>query len=100
MRRIGALAGLTAFGGSSALLGGCGGGGGESAAPDTTRPTVSSTSPLNSATGVTFNSSVSATFSEAMNNATLTTASFTLATTQGASPVTGMVDVNGNTVTF
>ena len=33
LRRIGALAGLTAFGGTSALLGGCGGGGGGNSAP-------------------------------------------------------------------
>ncbi len=46
------------------------------------------------------NASVSATFSEAMNNATLTTTSFTLATTIGGAAVTGTVDVNGNTATF
>ena len=56
--------------------------------------------PGNAATGVALNSSVSATFSEAMTNATLTTASFTLATTAGGAAVTGTVSVSGNTATF
>jgi hypothetical protein len=66
---------------------------------DTTPPTVSATSPGNAATGVALNSPVSATFSEAMTNATLNTASFTL-TTSGGAPVAGMVNVSGNTATF
>jgi hypothetical protein len=69
------------------------------AAPDATRPTVSATSPANGATGVATNASISATFSEAMTNATLTTASFRLANA-GGTPVTGTVNVNGNTATF
>ena len=96
--RLGALTGLTALGGSSALLGGCGGGGGggggAAPAPDTTRPTVSPTFPLGGATGVAVNTTVSATFSEPMTNATLTTA-FSLA------PATaGTVNVSGNIATF
>ena len=70
------------------------------AAPDTTPPTVSVTSPVNGATGVALNSSVSATFSKPMTNSTLTTASFTLVTTTGRSAVTGTVSVSGNTATF
>ena len=69
------------------------------AAPDTTPPTVSSTSPTNGANGVATNASVSATFSEAMTNSTLTTASVKLATTSGAA-VAGTVNVNGTTATF
>jgi len=70
------------------------------AAPDTTPPTVSSTSPVNNATGITLNASVSATFSEAMNNATLNTSSFSLRPSAGGAAVTGTVNVSGNTATF
>jgi hypothetical protein len=71
------------------------------AAPDTTPPTVSSTSPANGGTGVAHNSSVSATFSEAMTNATLNTASFTLQRATAGNPaVNGTVNVSGNTATF
>ncbi|RCJ27108.1 hypothetical protein A6770_02820 [Nostoc minutum NIES-26] len=45
---------------------------------DTTPPTVSSTSPANSATGVNAGTSVTATFSEAMNSATINTSTFEL----------------------
>jgi len=69
-------------------------------APDTTPPTVSSSSPANNATGITLNASVSMTFSETMNNATLNTASFTLQPFAGGITVTGTVSVNGNIVTF
>lgn len=69
-------------------------------APDTTPPTVSSTSPSNGATNVTLNSSLSATFSEPMNNATLTTATFTLRPTAGGGTIAGTVNVSGNTATF
>jgi len=101
------LTGLTAIGGPAALLGGCGGGGGGDegggsggVAADATPPTVSATSPPSAATGVALNSSVSATFSEAMTNATLNTASFTLVPTAGGAAVTGAVNVSGNTATF
>jgi hypothetical protein len=70
------------------------------AAPDTTPPTVSSTSPANGATGLALNSSASATFSEPMTNSTLNTASFTLRPTAGGSTVTGTVSVTGNTARF
>jgi len=70
------------------------------AVPDTTPPTVSATSPVNAATGVALDTSVSATFTEAMTNATLTSASFRLATTSGGVAVGGTVDVSGNTATF
>ena len=54
------------------------------AAPDTTPPTVVSTIPLNGATGVAINQAVSATFSEAMNPLTITSATFQLAAPGGA----------------
>jgi ice-binding like protein/Big-like domain-containing protein len=71
------------------------------ATPDTTRPTVSSTTPLANATGVAINSLITASFSEPMDPQTLTTANFTLACPTGT-PITGTVGyaVNGNVATF
>jgi hypothetical protein len=68
--------------------------------PDTTPPTVSSVTPLDGATGVAVGTTVTATFSEAMDNATLTTATFTLVVTGTGTPVAGTVGVSGNTATF
>jgi hypothetical protein len=65
--------------------------------PDTTPPTVSSTSPAANATGVAVNTTVSATFSEAMNAVTITTSSFTLKA--GSTPVSGSVSYNSSTYT-
>jgi hypothetical protein len=48
------------------------------AAPDTTPPTVTSTSPLDSATGVAVDATISATFSEDMDASTIDASSFTL----------------------
>jgi chitodextrinase len=70
------------------------------AAPDTTSPTVSSWSPAVLATGIALNTLVSVTFSEPMNNATLTTANFTLQPDAGGDRVIGTVNVSGNTATF
>jgi len=67
---------------------------------DTTPPTVIATSVPEGATNVSLNATVSATFSEAMNNATLTAANFTLVEFVGGAPVAGTVNVSGNTVTF
>jgi len=64
------------------------------AAPDTTAPTVSSTSPASNATGVAINTSITATFGETMDASTITTATFTVAT------VTGTVTYTGTTATF
>ncbi len=75
-----------------------GGGGGSPAPADTTRPTVSSTIPANVATGVAINRNITATFSEAMDAATITTATFTL--TQGATPVPGAVTYAGTVAVF
>ena len=58
-------------------------------------PTVVSTIPLNSATGVSLSSNVSATFSEAMNPATITGTTFTL-TAPGNVPVPATVSYANN----
>jgi tetrahydromethanopterin S-methyltransferase subunit B len=65
---------------------------------DTTRPTVSSTDPANAATGVAINKKIAASFSEAMDPSTITTATFTLK--QGATAVSGTVTYVGTTATF
>jgi len=68
-------------------------------APDTTPPVVSSTNPLNNATGVAVNTTVAATFSEAINPTTVTPLTFTFM--QGAVAVPGSIAVGpANTVTF
>jgi hypothetical protein len=66
-----------------------------------TPPTVISTIPLNAATGVPLNQIVSATFSTAMNPATISSATFKL-TGPGATAVPGLVAYAavGNTLTF
>jgi hypothetical protein len=69
-----------------------------SAAADTTAPTVTSTVPAANAVGVPFNQKPAATFSEAMDPATINTLTFTLK--QGITPVTGTVTYVGQTATF
>jgi hypothetical protein len=70
------------------------------AAPDTTKPTIISTIPANTATNVPFNQAVSATFSEAMNSATINSTTFTLHG-PGETTVAGLVTYAiGNTATF
>ncbi|MES1982167.1 MAG: Ig-like domain-containing protein [Pseudomonadota bacterium] len=61
------------------------------ASPDTTAPTVSSRNPANVAVGVCTNKTINATFSEAMDPLTINTGTYTLATTIGGTPVTGVV---------
>lgn len=68
------------------------------AGADITPPTVISTVPSNGATGVALNSSLNATFSEAMNPVTITSATFTLA--QGVTPIAGTVTYLGTVATF
>ena len=60
-------------------------------------PLVVSTDPANGATSVALNKVITVTFNEAMNPATITTASITLT---GATPVSGIVTYNGVTATF
>ena len=66
------------------------------AAPDTTPPTVIAVSPGDKATNVSIVSTLTATFSEAIDNSTINT-SFTLS---GSSPVSGTVNYAGTTATF
>ncbi len=61
-------------------------------------PTVTSTTPLDAAANQSVNRRVTATFSRAMNPATLTASTFTVK--QGATPITGAVSYAGTTVTF
>jgi subtilisin len=60
---------------------------------DTTAPTVTSTSPANSATGITVTSSITATFSEAVQSPTVTGTTFTLKNSAGTS-ITGTVTLS------
>jgi ketosteroid isomerase-like protein len=62
-------------------------------------PTVVSTVPANLATLVPVNTTITATFSEAMNPATITGATFTV-TGPGATPIAGAVTYSGTTATF
>jgi hypothetical protein len=65
---------------------------------ETIPPTVTFTVPANGATGVAINTKISATFSEVMDPATLTTTTFTLK--QGATAVPGAVNYSGVTAVF
>lgn len=69
---------------------------------DTTAPKVTSTVPLAVATGVAINSAVTATFSEAMDPATMSSpaSNFTLKETVSGTAVTGVVTYSGSTATF
>jgi hypothetical protein len=78
---------------------GAAGGGGSGAPLDTTAPTVSSTIPADTATGVAINRNITATFSEAMDAATITTTTFTV-TAPGPVPVLGIVTYAGTVATF
>ena len=82
----------------TAFVAGCGGGGGGGSTADTTAPTVSYTIPLDVASGVALNTNLAANFSEVMDAATITPASFTLK--QGTTAVSGVVSYVGMTATF
>jgi hypothetical protein len=64
----------------------------------TSAPKVNSTDPVNMAVGVPLNKAISATFSEAMDGATITGTSFKV--TQGGNDVLGTVSYAGTTATF
>jgi hypothetical protein len=68
------------------------------AAADATAPTVSSTDPADTATGVVVNRNITAAFSEAIDPATITALSFTLK--QGVTPVSGTVTSMGSVATL
>ncbi|MDP2059409.1 MAG: Ig-like domain-containing protein, partial [Flavobacteriaceae bacterium] len=61
-------------------------------------PMVISTDPLDNATGVPIDKTVTATFSEPMDPATITNATFTLV--DGTTPITGIVTYSGSTASF
>jgi len=61
-------------------------------------PTVTSTDPTNSATGVALNKVIAASFSVTMDPLTITTSTFTLSL--GTNSVTGTVSYSGTTATF
>jgi len=65
-----------------------------------TTPTVLSNIPASGASGVAVNGNVSATFSEAMDHATLTAATFTLTSGDPAVPIQGTVIYADSTVVF
>ncbi|MGA3288252.1 MAG: Ig-like domain-containing protein [Bacteroidota bacterium] len=67
-------------------------------APGITLPTVTSTAPINAATGVPFNQKIAATFSVAMDASTFTSATFILR--QGSTSVSGFVSYSGTTAIF
>jgi hypothetical protein len=99
----------------TALVVGCGGGDGDGAptvspvspvttmpAVDTTAPTVASTNPADVATEVCVNQTVNATFSEAMNASTITTATFSVVDVLTTIAVDGSVTLGAarNIATF
>ena len=73
----------------------CGSGGG-----DTTPPTITGQTPLNGASGVALASDVSATFSEAMNPATITTSTFTLVKQGTTTPLAASVSYASQVATL
>jgi hypothetical protein len=69
-------------------------------APDTQPPTVVSQSPASNATGVATNAAVTATFSEDMDPATISTTTFTLTGPSGTVPATVTYDTASKTATL
>jgi hypothetical protein len=70
----------------------------DSVIPDTAKPSVSSSTPASSATGVPRNPTVTVVFSEAMTVSSINNTTFTLQ--NGAVLVPGTVSYSGNTATF
>jgi len=68
------------------------------AIPDITLPTVTLTDPVNSATGVAISHLIVTTFSEPMDQTTITSLTFTLK--QGSTSVSGAVTYTGTTASF
>jgi hypothetical protein len=65
---------------------------------ETTPPTVNSTNPANNATNIAIGSSITATFSEALDADTINTATFIV--DGGSNNISGVVSYNGTTATF
>lgn len=94
------LCAIAAFG---LLLGACGGGGGgDGTTSGTTYLTVTAKSPAQGSTGLLTNTAVSATFSESMDCATVSSETFTIhsGTTGTGNSVAGTLDCAADTVTF
>jgi hypothetical protein len=75
-------------------------GGSSSGGSPSASPWVTSTNPIDGASGVALNGNVSATFNEAMDPATLTVSSFTLTSGATAIPVLGTVAYASSRVVF
>jgi len=83
------------------LITGCSGSGGGNGNSGTTAPVVSSVVPLNNAGSVAINTKIAVTFSEAMDQATITGTTFTVVnTTAGGTAVTGTVTSVGQNAIF
>jgi len=83
------------------LITGCSGSGGGNGNSGTTAPVVSSVVPLNNAGSVAINTKIAVTFSEAMDQATITGTTFTVVnTTAGGTAVTGTVTNVGQNAIF
>jgi hypothetical protein len=70
------------------------------ATADSTAPAVSSTDPIDTATGVALNRSISAVFNESLDPASVDSASFTLTADAGATSITGAVSYANKLVTL
>jgi hypothetical protein len=81
-------------------LAACGSSGDNASIPPPGAPTVLSSTPVSGATGVPRNGGISATFSEAMDPATLTATTFTLTSGATAVPVQGTVTYANSKVEF
>ncbi|NTW59762.1 MAG: Ig-like domain-containing protein, partial [Nitrospirae bacterium] len=84
------------------LLGACGGGDGGDNPPATTYLAVSSTSPAQGATGLLTNTDVSVTFSEALDCATVSSATYTIHSgpTGTGAGIAGTLGCTASTITF
>ncbi len=83
------------------VFSGCGGGSSTTPPPPPVAPTVTAVAPTGSATGVAITTTVTASFSQAMNASTISASTFTLSA-QGGASVAGAVSysASGNTTTF
>ena len=61
-------------------------------------PVVSSTNPVDTASGVSLNKTIDAIFNEAMNPTTINSSTFTI--TKGTTPIAGVITYSGSTATF
>ena len=76
----------------------CGGGEGSGSTPDTTAPTVISTSPANNGTDVSTNTAINITFNENMNTASVNNITFQLH--DAGNQISGTIVCVGSTATF